>query len=123
MMHKHAITLHKPLPQTDTFVLHFLDAVARLRDGIKIEIPTDHQDKGASTGASIPPEERQLSQHTEIRVGEYSIKQSVQEVCDRCGEIKPMQNIELQGRQFLCRNCRDPQPSLCQMPKMVRQSD
>jgi len=106
-MHKNAITLHKPLPQTDTFVLHFLDAVARLRDGIKIEIPAGHQDKADSTSALIPPKGSSLSKHAEIRVGEYSIKQSVQEVCDRCGEIKPMQNIELQGRQFVCRNCRD----------------
>jgi hypothetical protein len=61
-----------------------------------------------------------MSNHAEFWAGECSIKPGVQEVCDRCGEIQPMGQIELQGRQFLCGNCKDPFPSFFQIPKMVR---
>lgn len=119
-MHKHAITLNKPLPQTGSFVLHLFDVVAKLRNLTKIEIQTDNQNKWDFTCALNLPKRSQLSQHPEIQVGEYSIQQSVKEKCDRCGETQPMLLIELQGRQFVCRNCREPQPNFLQMPKTIR---
>lgn len=31
---------------------------------------------------------------------------SLLETCDLCGAIRPLREIHLEGRQFLCRRCR-----------------
>jgi len=32
---------------------------------------------------------------------------SLLETCDLCGAIRPLREIHLDGRQFLCRRCRE----------------
>ena len=45
MMHKHAITMHKPWPNTASNGLHLHGIIARLKNAIKLEIPTGYQDE------------------------------------------------------------------------------
>ena len=61
-----------------------------------------------------------MSKRAEFWVGENSSRPGLEEKCDCCGEIQPMQFIELKDDQFLCRKCNGLQPGLYQMLKMVR---
>jgi hypothetical protein len=45
MLHKHTITMNKPWSHADSFGLHLHEIVAKLRNAIKIEIPTGYQDE------------------------------------------------------------------------------
>lgn len=63
-----------------------------------------------------------MSKRAEFWVGENSIKPGVAEQCDGCGQIQPMQFIELRDDQFLCRKCSGVRTNLYQMFKMVRLS-
>jgi len=56
-----------------------------------------------------------MSKHAKFWVGEAKIE----EHCDCCGEVELLQQIELQGYQFLCRKCRDAQPVCSPIPQKV----
>lgn len=59
MMQKHAMTIHKPWPQTGSFGGQLHDIVAKLRNAIKFEVPTGYQDEtGFHLG--VKPAEKQV---------------------------------------------------------------
>jgi hypothetical protein len=45
MMHKHSIAIHKPWPNAAVTGTLFHGIVAKLRNAIRIEIPTGYQDE------------------------------------------------------------------------------
>jgi hypothetical protein len=45
MIHKHTITIHKPLPHTVSFGLHLHAIAAKFGRAIKFEFPTGYQDE------------------------------------------------------------------------------
>jgi hypothetical protein len=45
MMHKNAITIHKPWPHMISFGLHLHEIVAKLQKTISIQVPTGYQDE------------------------------------------------------------------------------
>jgi len=57
-----------------------------------------------------------MSRHSQFWTGQAGLE----EKCDGCGEIKLLQQIELQGHQLLCHKCREAQPVRRPMPKIIR---
>ena len=57
-----------------------------------------------------------MSRHAKFWAGEDKLE----EQCDGCGEVKLLQQIELQGHQFLCRKCRDAQLVRRPLPELIR---
>jgi hypothetical protein len=45
MMHKHTITLNKPWSNTISAGLHLQGIITKLRNAVRIEIPTGYQDE------------------------------------------------------------------------------
>jgi len=44
-MQKHAVTMHKPMPDTASLELMFHGIIAKLRNAIRLEIPIGYQDE------------------------------------------------------------------------------
>jgi hypothetical protein len=63
MMHKHAATVHRPIPEMALFGLILHGVVAKLRNAVRIDIPIGYQDetgfhmgvKPAPKGVQWPP--------------------------------------------------------------------
>jgi hypothetical protein len=45
MMHKHAATVHRPMPEMALFGLIVHGVVAKLRNAVRIDIPIGYQDE------------------------------------------------------------------------------
>jgi len=45
MMHKHTITINKPWPTAASTGLHLQGIIARLKNAVRINIPTAYQDE------------------------------------------------------------------------------
>jgi hypothetical protein len=45
MIHKHTITMNKPWPAAASTGLHFHAIIAKLRNAVRIQIPTAYQDE------------------------------------------------------------------------------
>ena len=59
IMHKSAVTIHEPLPDTAVFGSTFHGIVARVRNAVRIEIPTGYQDEtGFHMG--VKPAEKEI---------------------------------------------------------------
>jgi len=39
------------------------------------------------------------------------------ETCDLCHEIHPLRKVHFDGRQFLCKKCREVKQTACQSPR------
>jgi hypothetical protein len=58
MIRKHTITMPKPWPNTGSFGLYLHEFIAKLRNAIRIEIPTGYQDEtGFHLGVQPAPKE------------------------------------------------------------------
>lgn len=55
-MHKSAVTMHEPLPETAAFGLTFRGIIAKVRKAFRIEIPTGYQDETGFHLGVKPPE-------------------------------------------------------------------
>jgi len=44
-MHKHAATMHKPMPETASVGLMFHGIIAKLRNAMRFEVPVGYQDE------------------------------------------------------------------------------
>ena len=57
MMNKHTMTMNKPWAHTASFGLHLHEIVAKLRNALKIEIPTGYQDETGFHMGTKPADE------------------------------------------------------------------
>jgi hypothetical protein len=59
VMHKHTATMHEPLPDTAAFGSMFHGIIAKLRNTVRIDIPTGYQDEtGFHLG--VKPAEKEI---------------------------------------------------------------
>jgi hypothetical protein len=59
VMHKHAVTMHKPLPDTVAFGSMFHGIIAKLRNAVRFDIPIGYQDE-AGFHFGVKPVEKEI---------------------------------------------------------------